>query len=1144
MPRSMAHIGLCFWIILSTLALRYQELAVLGICAIDPVDGHVDIPSSWDSIPEFAFDDCAALSTVNIPSSIHSIGMMAFDNCTSLTSLDIPDSVISIGMRAFSECTSLKSVTLGEQVKTLGDSVFSGCFLLTVVDLPDSLLSIPEMAFRNCWNLESFIVPDGVKTIGSGAFENCSSLQVVTMGQSVVAIESYAFHECFALQSLSLSESVVTIGWFSFSYAKLKSITFGKNVREVGDFAFAFNFDLSRVEIKSPHITFNDSVFSNCYSLVASSQIFITKQAESITNLRGDLADFQCSNGKCVCKAGYGNGIIDAQYVDSYFTCVFCRAGKSNVPLSQNECQPCPQGTYADLEGSPSCTDCSSGTYSTIVEATNSSVCQKCSLGKYTASQGSSGCQACPPGNFCNETGLAGYFACSVGYYSDKYGQTQCSACSPGQYQNRTGSPTCSLCGIGTYNPSEKANSSKSCLSCPSGKYAATQSLSACQDCGKDHFTDDTMPIKSTCVECKPGMTTEGSGATICTPDETPCLPGFMRSDDGLCVPCKSGQYSVDGRACSKCEKNSYSAQTGSQTCTLCPAGRFGVADESDRSSLDKACQLCPPGKFVSTTGSSSCQNCPPGSYCDKSGMSVSEPCPVGRYTDEKCQLACQNCPPGRYQQLMGSAKCHACPNGTDNALEQSINKTACLYCAQGKYAREEGMSDCLTCPSGQYASDTGQTECQVCSDIHGPTYTSNTDKTGCVENNALKTNSLTELLFHRGGALYGTFSVAIVFILVAFFVQKKRANYKGRIAKIGWGRAFGRAMVSGFLTGSEFFLIAVIWLQAPYLGGTMLFFRLIHIGGGMLLIVCIFAQREDIVRVLKENVPYFATLGEFINKGFARKNMSLLCVISFAMTLDLSMLTFLPWKESRFYRESYGMPSMEVMKFYLALTTLHSLISVCCEISYLSFFTYPSGINNDIANALFALNITMSVCGVFAGFLQYFLKNELLTSLQKDIDGHLESKQKEHEAAIEVEDVTIQMQDLYVDKDNGNSLVDNPMREDPNFNLPMSAPHNFETNPIRKAVMRRSTSKEKLSDTAVDTAIAVAAAKKSAPIESKNSKPLSLDEVEAQANVGAVREEGAKSKFKARRSSMEITSDAITTTETVEDDAQIEDNV
>ena len=309
-----------------------------------------------------------------------------------------------------------------------------------------------------------------------------------------------------------------------------------------------------------------------------------------------------------------------------------------------------------------------------------------------------------------------------------------------------------------------------------------------------------------------------------------------------------------------------------------------------------------------------------------------------------------------------------------------------------------------------------------------------------------------------------------------------------------------------------------------------------------MLLIVSIFATREDIVRVLKENVPYLASLGEFINKGFARKNMALLCAISAAMTLDLSMLTFLPWKESRFYRESYGMPSMEVMKFYLALTTLHSLISVCCEISYLSFFTYPSGINNDIANALFALNITMSVCGVFAGFLQYFLKNELLTSLQKDIDGHLESKQ--HEAAIEVEDVTIQMQDLYVDKDDGNSLVDNPMREDPNFNLPMPAPHNFETNPIRKAVMRRSISKEKLSDTAVDAAIAVAAAKKSAPIESKNSKPLSLDEVEAQANVGAVREEGAKSKFKARRSSMEITSDAITTTDAVEDDAKIDDNV
>lgn len=1026
-------------------------LVVDGGCAIVPVNGHVDIPSSWTYVANASFDGCSSLSTVTIPISISVIGYRAFANCTSLRTLDVPNSVVFIDYLAFDTCTSLTTVNFGNQVSELGEAVFYNCHSLEAVDLPDSLVEIPDSSFYNCWKLHSIVIPDGVKQIGHSAFTNCTSLSDVTIGSNVVEIGDFAFFSCVALRSVSLSESLVIIGRSAFTYCNLESIVFSPGVRQVGEFAFAFNAGIQRIQINSPKITFNDSAFSHCNSLDASSQVYITKRAESIQNLRGDLVYYQCSNGKCICQAGYGNGITDTLYSDTHFTCVQCRAGKTNIPLSQNECKDCGKGSYSALDGSPACTLCAAGTFSTQLGATSASVCERCALGKYTASSGSSDCQPAPPGNFCNQTGLAKYFSCEAGYHTDKYGQSKCKRCPAGRYQNETGAPTCQACAIGKWNPVEGASSPTSCHECPPGQTGPTVGLAACQLCGKDTYTNSITP-KNACIECPEGMMTIGTGATVCTPLTTPCQAGSTRNvTTGACLLCDPGEYSSDGVTCTPCPYSSYSSRIGAPACAFCPAGRYGVGDSStstvNRSSVEKSCTLCPEGKFVTSKGASYCHNCPPGSYCRHEGMSVSNLCPIGRYTDEQCQTACKNCTAGRYQSLTGSAKCSACPNGKHNSFEGSTSHSACMDCSLGRYAREVGLANCTECSTGQFASSIGLTQCQVCAEVYGATFTSNPTKSGCEENQDLVTNSSLDVLFNGGGALYGTFSVALVFIVVAMLVQYKRVKYNGRIAKIGLGRSIGRALITGFVTGSELFLIAGIWPQAAYLGVIMLLFRLLHVGGGFLLFVCAFSQRPELVEAINKYVPYVATLNELINMTFARKNMALVCVTSLAVSLDLSMLTFLPWKESRFYKESHGTPSMEVLKFYLYLTMVHSFASVCCEITYLSTYSYPSGTNGDVANALFALNITFSLGGMFVGFVQYFLKSELLGALQREIDDHFVTKREnERQQQLEAEASAInvkamgeavQMQDLYSDPEGfSNSsdmtsahLVNNPLR-------------------------------------------------------------------------------------------------------------------
>ncbi|GHT03348.1 hypothetical protein AGMMS49525_08250 [Bacteroidia bacterium] len=73
--------------------------------------GAFAVPSSVDSIGDYAFAWCIGLTSVTIPSSVTSIGNQTFELCRGLTSVTIPNSVTSIGWGAFADCSGLTSVT-------------------------------------------------------------------------------------------------------------------------------------------------------------------------------------------------------------------------------------------------------------------------------------------------------------------------------------------------------------------------------------------------------------------------------------------------------------------------------------------------------------------------------------------------------------------------------------------------------------------------------------------------------------------------------------------------------------------------------------------------------------------------------------------------------------------------------------------------------------------------------------------------------------------------------------------------------------------------------------------------------------------------------------------------------------------------
>lgn len=90
----------------------------------------VNIPAEIDGLPvtsivEYAFCDCAFLTSVTIPDSVTEICANAFLYCSSLETITIPDSVTKIGEYAFEDCTALTSVIIQNPNCEINDDAYT-----------------------------------------------------------------------------------------------------------------------------------------------------------------------------------------------------------------------------------------------------------------------------------------------------------------------------------------------------------------------------------------------------------------------------------------------------------------------------------------------------------------------------------------------------------------------------------------------------------------------------------------------------------------------------------------------------------------------------------------------------------------------------------------------------------------------------------------------------------------------------------------------------------------------------------------------------------------------------------------------------------------------------------------------------------
>ena len=139
-----------------------------------------EINSNVGVVEEYAFYECAALTTANFPNATSIMGY-AFRGCSSLTNISFPSLINWVYRYAFYNCKALTTVNF-PLLANLEQYAFYGCKALTAITLP-LIPSLGQYVFYGCSELTTVAFP-AVTSIGSQAFRNCSKLTNLTLSNA------------------------------------------------------------------------------------------------------------------------------------------------------------------------------------------------------------------------------------------------------------------------------------------------------------------------------------------------------------------------------------------------------------------------------------------------------------------------------------------------------------------------------------------------------------------------------------------------------------------------------------------------------------------------------------------------------------------------------------------------------------------------------------------------------------------------------------------------------------------------------------------------------------------------------------------------------------------------------------------------
>lgn len=248
--------------------------------------GYVRIPAGIATIAAGSFMQHYSITEVYVSYSVATIENNAFKLCTNLQTLTFEGSPSAVGMtvgkQAFMRCYALKNVIFEKEsaVTEIGEEAFSSCNVLGDLTLPATLTKIGSLAFKDCLSIRKVVIAEGNKNIevAMDAFEGCVRLLTITIPSTMETLPIEAIAACPSVRSIDIAEnnpyfssdgliiynanktellfysktntpengeytpidSVVKIRGGAFrNNDRIKVLNIGKNIEEIGDYAFA-----------------------------------------------------------------------------------------------------------------------------------------------------------------------------------------------------------------------------------------------------------------------------------------------------------------------------------------------------------------------------------------------------------------------------------------------------------------------------------------------------------------------------------------------------------------------------------------------------------------------------------------------------------------------------------------------------------------------------------------------------------------------------------------------------------------------------------------------------------------------------------------------------------------------------------------
>lgn len=249
-------------------------------------------PSIYE-LPASTFEGCSALNgsqggTFTVGGLVNSLGEYAFKDCTALTAINCTNAITSIGANAFENDDALTSFSMGLNSTgsiTIGNEAFKGCEALADIELPVPTITVGTDSFLNAFAEEvtvrapksflanlpvtssyNYIYPAFVDTIASGEWQNDTKLLSAVVCDAVTSIPANVFRGCTNCTSVILPDTTTSIGAHVFRASGITSFTVPPLVTTLNTCAFLDCASLTSVDLNNV-TTLGQEVFNRCTAL-------------------------------------------------------------------------------------------------------------------------------------------------------------------------------------------------------------------------------------------------------------------------------------------------------------------------------------------------------------------------------------------------------------------------------------------------------------------------------------------------------------------------------------------------------------------------------------------------------------------------------------------------------------------------------------------------------------------------------------------------------------------------------------------------------------------------------------------------------------------------------------------------------------